>query len=51
MLSGERKYVERVLQELAADGIQHTMLKVSHAFHSPLVEPMIAETRAVWPRK
>jgi acyl transferase domain-containing protein/NADPH:quinone reductase-like Zn-dependent oxidoreductase/acyl carrier protein len=45
VISGERKHVELILEQLAAEDIQHTMLNVSNAFHSPLVEPMMEKLR------
>ena len=43
VLSGEDSALETLLQELDRQGIQHKPLKVSHAFHSPRMEPMLAE--------
>ncbi len=43
VISGERSAVQTVLQTLAARGIEARTLNVSHAFHSPLMEPMLAE--------
>ena len=47
VLSGERTAVDAVAAELAADGIKTRPLTVSHAFHSPLMLPMIADYEAV----
>lgn len=41
VLSGEADTVRRLLDELKARGISAQMLKVSHAFHSPLMDPML----------
>lgn len=41
VLSGRGEAVARVCEELAAEGIESRGLEVSHAFHSPLVEPIL----------
>ncbi len=43
VISGERKVVEAVSADLAVWGIEVRPLNVSHAFHSPLMLPMIEE--------
>lgn len=43
VITGEGESVRRVLKELAAEGIKAQGLKVSHAFHSPLMELIIDE--------
>ncbi len=40
-ISGKREAVQVVLEEMEAEGTQFRRLKVSHAFHSPLMEPML----------
>jgi len=47
VISGELAALESVLSALAEQGIKTKPLKVSHAFHSELMEPMLAEFRAV----
>ncbi|MES2942710.1 MAG: acyltransferase domain-containing protein, partial [Pseudomonadota bacterium] len=42
VLSGESAALDRVLAELANEGIRTHRLAVSHAFHSPLLEPMLS---------
>jgi myxalamid-type polyketide synthase MxaB len=43
VISGDGEAVERVLARLERLGVSSTRLQVSHAFHSPLMEPMMAE--------
>jgi len=43
VISGKRSAVRRVVTELEATGIKTVKLSVSHAFHSPLMEPMLAD--------
>ncbi|MDZ8188307.1 MAG: type I polyketide synthase [Nostoc sp. ChiSLP02] len=47
VISGERQAVETLCQSLDTDGIKTKQLTVSHAFHSPLMAPMIEEFAAV----
>lgn len=42
VISGAAEAVQAVTQNLEAQGIETRLLKVSHAFHSPLMEPMLA---------
>jgi len=41
VISGKRESVEAITATLQAKGIKTTPLTVSHAFHSPLMEPML----------
>lgn len=41
VISGRRETMEKVLRELKSQGIKARQLTVSHAFHSPLMEPML----------
>uniref|UniRef100_UPI00059533D9 type I polyketide synthase n=1 Tax=Nocardia tenerifensis TaxID=228006 RepID=UPI00059533D9 len=43
VVSGEERAVDAVVAEFAAMGTKTHRLRVSHAFHSPLMEPMLAE--------
>ncbi|MCB0085071.1 MAG: acyltransferase domain-containing protein, partial [Caldilineaceae bacterium] len=41
VISGERTATQAVAAALAAEGVKTRELTVSHAFHSPLMEPML----------
>ena len=41
VISGERQAVQAMLQHLEGQGIKTKPLQISHAFHSPLVEPIL----------
>ncbi len=47
VVSGERNALQEICARLAAAGIKHKPLAVSHAFHSPLMEPMLEEFERV----
>ncbi|MFF5854520.1 SDR family NAD(P)-dependent oxidoreductase [Streptomyces sp. NPDC012751] len=47
VVSGDAADVERIAAALAARGHDTKRLRVSHAFHSPLMEPMLAEFRRI----
>ncbi|WP_395372753.1 SDR family NAD(P)-dependent oxidoreductase [Streptomyces tubercidicus] len=47
VLSGDRPAVTRLAERLAADGRRTKQLQVSHAFHSPHMDPMLAAFRTV----
>jgi acyl transferase domain-containing protein len=43
VISGERAAVQAILKQLEGEAVKIKMLKVSNAFHSPLVEPVLPE--------
>lgn len=47
VISGKEELVQIVVAQLAAEGVKSRKLTVSHAFHSPLMEPMLAEFRQI----
>ena len=47
VVSGEQSAIDAVIGSLDALGIGHRPLKVSHAFHSPLMDPMLDELAIV----
>ncbi|MFI5973394.1 SDR family NAD(P)-dependent oxidoreductase [Streptomyces sp. NPDC051452] len=47
VVSGDAADVERIAAELTARGRDTKRLRVGHAFHSPLMEPMLAEFRRI----
>ncbi|MFJ2611391.1 SDR family NAD(P)-dependent oxidoreductase [Streptomyces sp. NPDC087529] len=47
VVSGEEAATLAVAEQLAAKGRRTSRLRVSHAFHSPLMDPMLEEFRAV----
>ena len=47
VISGRRAAVLKIAEQLAAEGVKRRPLTVSHAFHSPLMEPMLADFRQV----
>ena len=47
VISGAAAAVEEIASQFVAQGIKTKPLTVSHAFHSPLMRPMVAEFRTV----
>jgi acyl transferase domain-containing protein/acyl carrier protein len=47
VISGNRQMVEAICQSLTVSGVKTKPLTVSHAFHSPLMTPMMEEFAAV----
>ena len=45
VIAGAGPEVQAIAAELAAEGLRTQALTVSHAFHSPLMDPMVAEFR------
>jgi polyketide synthase 12/myxalamid-type polyketide synthase MxaB len=43
VVAGEQAAVGRLRERLRSDGLRCTLLRVSHAFHSPLMAPMLPE--------
>ncbi|ATB34120.1 polyketide synthase [Melittangium boletus DSM 14713] len=43
VVAGGEKEVEGVVEELRKEGVESRELKTTHAFHSPLMEPMLEE--------
>lgn len=47
VISGQRKAINAICATLESSGIKTKKLNVSHAFHSPLMEPMLGEFERV----
>jgi acyl transferase domain-containing protein/acyl-CoA synthetase (AMP-forming)/AMP-acid ligase II/pimeloyl-ACP methyl ester carboxylesterase len=47
VISGEQTAIAEVVSKFDSLGIKSKQLKVSHAFHSPLMEPILSEFRQV----
>ncbi|MEM7125058.1 MAG: type I polyketide synthase [Chloroflexota bacterium] len=47
VISGKQEALSAITEQLAAEGIKTRQLEVSHAFHSPLMGPMLDEFRQV----
>jgi acyl transferase domain-containing protein len=47
VLSGKGEKLQHIAEQLASKGIKTRQLSVSHAFHSPLMEPILNEFRRV----
>ena len=47
VISGESEAIATICSKLETKGVKTKHLQVSHAFHSPLMEPMLAEFEAV----
>ncbi len=45
VVAGEEAAVEALRQELATEGVEARRLRTSHAFHSPLLEPVVEPFR------
>ena len=49
VISGEFSAVDAVLSRLSLVGIQSRRVIVSHAFHSPLMDPVLDDFEREWP--
>jgi epothilone polyketide synthase D len=47
VMAGRTTDLQRIVAQIEAEGVTATWLPVSHAFHSPLLEPMLDEFEAV----
>ena len=47
VLSGDGGAIAQIINQLKQQNIKHKQLKVSHGFHSSLMEPMLAEFRKI----
>ncbi len=47
VISGEREAVQAIVRQLEGEGVKVKVLKVSNAFHCPLVEPVLEEFERV----
>ncbi|MEM7125068.1 MAG: SDR family NAD(P)-dependent oxidoreductase [Chloroflexota bacterium] len=47
VISGKQSLVVEIAEQLAQEGIKTRQLTVSHAFHSPLMDPMLDEFRQI----
>ncbi len=43
VISGEKEAIDRIIAQLRKDGVASHILKVSHAFHSCLLDPILEE--------
>ena len=47
VISGRREAVQAIVEQVTAQGIKTRRLMVSHAFHSPLMDPMLEAFHAI----
>jgi amino acid adenylation domain-containing protein len=47
VISGKKTAIKTIVEKLQSEGIECRALKVSHAFHSPLMEPILDEFETV----
>ncbi|WP_053088364.1 type I polyketide synthase, partial [Crocosphaera watsonii] len=47
IISGNNTAIKEIIGKLESQGIKSQVLNVSHAFHSPMIEPMLREFEAI----
>ncbi|MEL4898481.1 SDR family NAD(P)-dependent oxidoreductase [Crocosphaera sp. Alani8] len=47
VISGEKEAIQKIVIKMESEGIKTQTLQVSHAFHSPMMEPMLKEFETV----
>ncbi len=47
VVSGDADCLKKIIDDLDSNGVSATRLNVSHAFHSPLMEPMLNEFKRI----
>ncbi len=47
VISGKKEAVQKIVEKFQSEGIESRSLKVSHAFHSPLMEPILDQFESI----
>ncbi|MBG1268404.1 type I polyketide synthase [Nostoc sp. WHI] len=47
VISGEKKIIQHLCEHFTNEGVKVHQLKVSHAFHSPLIEPICEDFKSI----